>query len=124
MSAGMYAVYASGEHGATWTQVGVFDSVEEADRRAAEVVQQAHEPVDGAGKDGEGTRGGGKNVLDRPWECAEALVVEVPSRDEAPHELPLDGAVPIRSRFTRGADAPGPAMELSEENAFATSGQP
>ena len=102
----------------------MYDTVAEADRRAAAVVQDADEPVDWAGKDGEGTTGGGNNVLDRPWHYAEALVVEVSSTAEAPRELPLDGVAHVRSRFTRGADRPGPAMELSEENAFATPGQP
>lgn len=104
---GEYAVYASVEQGVAWKRVGVFDSVEGADERAAGIV-----------------RGYGTFGLDAEWEYGEALVVELASGGEATEELPLDRVAHVRSRFTRGAEPPGPAMELTEENAFEMAEQP
>ena len=59
----VYAVYASVKEGTSWRRVWVFDSADEADRRAAGVVEEAPEPVDWVGKDGKGTRVGGDNLL-------------------------------------------------------------
>ncbi len=100
----VYAVYACVDVGARWELQDVFGDPGEADRLAATLVE-SDKARDHGDPYGQGHH-------------SEAIVVPFTGRGEAERELTQEHAVPIVSRYGRGARAPGPVMEVSARTAF------